>query len=158
VTQLSKPTLDEIKAWLMALGHDYSLCDHCHGLHLSALQNDDLLMDGRLFVEEDGLLLTSEVEVRPADILRLNAELPEINMRYPALKCFIDLQDDVLPRLIICDVLMTGAGTSRELVDHFLRSVVEATLMLVRECAQAGWVYPDGDAEGDSAMTSDAVH
>lgn len=157
MTQLSKPTVDDIKAWLMALGHDYSLCDNCHGLHLSALQNDELLLDGRLFVEDDGLLLTSEVEVRPTDILRLHAELPAINMRYPALKCFIDLQDDVLPRLIICDVLMTGAGITRGQVDHFLGSVIEATLMLVRECARAGWVYPD-DGEGDPAMTSDAVH
>lgn len=134
----------QVEAWMKAAGLDYYICDQCHGLHLSELQGRDGILDARLFVEEDGLLFSVELEVRPAWLFHVQADLSRLNMAYPSLKLFLDVNDDSLPRLVVCDLLLGAAGIAQAQFDHFLRVSLDATATLLEECQHAGWLgWPD---------------
>jgi len=52
---------EQVKQWLQQANIRHYICEHCHGLHLSELQEREGVVDARLFVEEDGILLTTMV-------------------------------------------------------------------------------------------------
>ena len=41
------------------------MCDQCHGIHMVSPQSVEGIQESRIFVEEEGLLFSSELEVRP---------------------------------------------------------------------------------------------
>ena len=88
---------DQVKRWLQQANIQHYICEHCHALHLAELQGREGVVDARLFVEDDGILLTSELEVRPAALFAVQAELSRLNMAYPSVKLFLDVNDDSLP-------------------------------------------------------------
>ncbi len=129
-----------IRQWLEKAGMAHYLCGECHGIHLSAMQEREEVLDCRLFVEPEGVLLSTEVELRPASLLLIQAELTRLNMAWPAIKVFVDLVDDTLPRLVICQFLLTGAGTDERQFAHFVETGLQATDTLVDECRDQGWL------------------
>ena len=74
------PTKAVLQGWLDATDIDYHLCGECDGLHISALQSLDGIVDSRLFRERYGLLLTTELEIRPVALLALSADIGRLNM------------------------------------------------------------------------------
>ena len=89
---------------------EHYVCDQCHGIHMVSLQSVEGIQESRIFVEEEGLLFSSELEVRPSSLLPLVAELGRLNMQYPSLKVFLDIIDDNLPRLVVGHTVFTKAG------------------------------------------------
>ena len=135
---------DQIKQWLQQANIQHYICEHCHGLHLSELQGREGVVDARLFVEEDGVLLTPELEVRPAALFAVQAELSRLNMAYPSVKLFLDVNDDSLPRLVACDLLLGRRGISFDQFIYFVQATVDATLQLMDECQEYNWlIWPD---------------
>lgn len=135
---------DQIKQWLQQANIQHYICEHCHGLHLSELQGREGVVDARLFVEDDGVLLTTELEVRPAALFAVQAELSRLNMAYPSVKLFLDVNDDSLPRLVACDLLLGRCGISFDQFIYFVQATVDATLQLMDECQQFNWlIWPD---------------
>ena len=59
----------QLENWLNRAGISHYICDQCHGLHLSGLQELDGVADSRLFVEPWGLLLSTELVIRPVALL-----------------------------------------------------------------------------------------
>ncbi len=53
-------------------------------------------------------------EVKPSALLALSADLSAINASSLTVKAFIDIQDDNLPKLVVCQSLSIGPGVTME--------------------------------------------
>lgn len=143
---LLKPDRAQLQQWLRDARVDYSECGECEGLHLAALQGIEGIIDSRLFLERYGLLLTTEIEIRPMALMPLAADLGRINMDYPILKIFLDVVDDATPQLVMAGVLPAQAGITLTQCAHFVSSVMEATRKLSAECLQLDYLFAEGAA------------
>ncbi|GAA5134353.1 YbjN domain-containing protein [Alloalcanivorax gelatiniphagus] len=140
------PDAEQVTRWLEQANIQFYICDQCHGLHFSELQSREGVVDARLFVEEDGLLLSTELELRPAAIFAAQAELSRLNMDYPSLKLFLDINDDALPRMVACDLLLGRQGVTFDQFIYFVQATLDATVQLLEDCQQADWLFwPDED-------------
>ena len=157
VDKLDKPDRTLLQKWLAEARVQYSECGECEGLHLAALQGIEGVIDSRLFLERYGLLLTTELEVRPMALLPLAADLGRINMDYPILKIFLDVVDDATPQLVMAGVLPTQAGLTLTQCAHFVSSVMDATRQLSAECLQLDYLFAEGADRGGSAAKK-ALH
>lgn len=133
---LHAPTTELAAQWLDDLGIDYYTCEHCTGLHLTGLPTLDGLLESRLFVEEWGLLLSSEFQIRPSALLHLTAELGSLNGNFPTLKLFLDIVDDGVPQLVVGTTVLTGAGLSEGQFGLFVTSNLEMIGQLAADLEQ----------------------
>lgn len=150
------PDADQVGRWLRQANIQHYICDQCHGLHISELQGRDGVLDSRLFVEEDGLLMSTELEIRPSALLYLSGELGRLNMLFPALKLFLDVSDENLPRLVACDLLLGRVGVTFEQFLNFIQLMVDVTVQLLDELQQMDALYL-GDPT-DVPATGGALH
>ena len=109
------------------------------------------VIDSRLFLEDYGLLLTTELEIRPGALLQVAADLGQLNMDYPTLKIFLDVVDEALPQLVVAGGFHSGAGLSREQFNHFMDTTVEAAGRLAVACEQLNYLYGTA-GEGGSVL------
>lgn len=147
MTSPTKPTRSLLENWLRDCRVEFEHCGQCEGLHLNAMQSIDGVIDSRLFLEHYGLLLTTELEVRPMALLPVAADLGRLNMNYPTLKAFLDVVDDATPQLVIAGVLPTGAGLTPQQCANFVSVTMEATRQLAAECLQLDYLFPEGSGE-----------
>lgn len=159
MSMVINPDNGQLERWLKQAGIAYYICDQCHALHLNEIQLRDGVLDARLFVEDEGLLLTTELELRPSALFLVQADISRLNMLSAGLKVFIDLNDETLPRLLICDFLISAAGVSYEQLVTFVERTLSDTEMLHDECARLGYLY-DAEAVGDmdAAGPAGALH
>jgi hypothetical protein len=141
LTAIPLPDKALLQDWLEQSDVEFYLCGQCEGLHIRALQESPGVVDSRLFLEEYGLLLTTELEVRPGVVLLVAADLGRLNMDYPTLKIFLDLTDEALPQLVVAGSCLSAAGLSRDQFDLFIATTVEATSHLVAACEQLSYLY-----------------
>ncbi len=139
-----------IESWLDEARVDYFTCERCEGLHLESLQDIEGIIDSRLFLEPWGLLLTTELEIRPMALLPVAADLGRLNMDYPTLKLFQDVVDDATPQLVVAGTLLGGAGINLEQFATFVASTVAATREVGKECLHLNYLF----AEASSAEQS----
>jgi hypothetical protein len=156
MTSPQQPDRALLQRWLGEARVDHYLCNECEGLHLRALQELDGVIDSRLFLENYGLLLTTELELRPMALLPVAADLGRLNMDYPTLKLFVDVVDDATPQLVAAGTLPTAAGLTLKQFAHFVAATVAATRRLAAECLQQDYLFPAADDGG--AMPSNALH
>lgn len=152
--KLDKPDRPLLQSWLTAAKVDYSECGECEGLHLPALKGIEGVIDSRLFLERYGLLLTTEMEIRPMALLALSADLGRINMDYPTLKIFLDVVDDATPQLVMAGILPTQAGLTLEQTAHFISITMDATRRLAAECLQLDYLFAEGVARTSASKKS----
>ncbi|MGO1617956.1 MAG: YbjN domain-containing protein [Oceanisphaera sp.] len=133
--------------WLNAGYIEHYVCENCHGIHFSELQALDGILESRLFVEHEGSILTSEIEVRPTALLAIMADLTRLNMNYPSLKIFVDIVDDNLPRLIVADYLHTQAGIDQAQFLWIVQHALIATQQLLLEIAELGFLMLEDEPE-----------
>lgn len=155
---LALPDADRVRTWLAQAGIKHYICDQCHGLHISEVQSRDGVVDSRLFVEEDALLLTTELELRPSAVYSAMARMPAFNMEWPALKVFPDISDDTLPRLVACDLLHGRQGVTFDQFIHFVQATVDATIQLLDECQRLDCLFWPDEDEPVAAPPLDALH
>ncbi len=146
------PSFEVVMRWLSEGQIPHYLCDQCHGIHIVDVQSLDGVLESRLFVENEGLMFTTELEVRPVGLLPLVADLGRLNMNYPTLKIFVDVVDDNLPRLMVCNTLQLGAGLSPEQLQLFMTTAMTAMKQLYGECEQAGYLNPPEASETPMAV------
>lgn len=60
------------------------------------------------------VLFSATAEVKPSALLALSADLSAINASSLTVKAFIDIQDDNLPKLVVCQSLSIGPGVTME--------------------------------------------
>lgn len=141
MSELLVPDRAEVARWLERAGIDFYQCEECHGLHLPQLQGLEAAADAGLYVEPYGILLSTELVIRPMAMLPLAADLGRLSMDYPLLKLFQDVVDDGMPQLVMGACLLTGAGLSFEQFQLFLNSAIEASKQLAAECRHLDYLY-----------------
>ncbi len=96
------PTLDTLRQWLDDAGITYFECDSCQALHLPHMQNFDGVFDAKIDLINDVILFSALAEVKPSALLALASDLSAINASSLTVKAFLDIQDDNLPKLVVC--------------------------------------------------------
>jgi len=147
MTSLQQPDRALLQRWLDESRVDYHICNQCEGLHIRTLQELEGVIDSRLFLENYGLLLTTELEIRPMALLPIAADLGRLNMDYPTLKIFPDVVDDATPQLVVAGNLPTSAGLTLKQFANFVATTVSATRQLAGECLQLDYLFSAPDAE-----------
>ncbi|HDU4034142.1 TPA: YbjN domain-containing protein, partial [Klebsiella aerogenes] len=115
------PGLDTLRHWLDELGISFFECDSCQALHLPHMQNFDGIFDAKIDLLDNVVLFSALAEVKPSALLPLSADLSAINASSLTVKAFLDIQDDNLPKLVVCQALPVGAGVTLEQFAWFFR-------------------------------------
>lgn len=141
------PVLDTLRQWLDELGISFFECDNCQALHLPHMQNFDGVFDAKIDLVNDVVLFTAMAEVRPTALLALAADLSAINASSLTVKAFIDLQDDNLPKLVVCQSIGTGAGLAFDQFAWFMRQSEEQISMVIMEASAHQLLMTPGEEE-----------
>lgn len=149
-----QPDRTHLERWLREARVDFELCAHCEGLHLTSMRDTEGVIDSRLFLERYGLLLTTELEVRPMAVLPLSADIGRLNMDFPTVKVFMDIADDAVPQLVIAGVLPTAAGVTGEQLAAFVALTLEETRQLAANCLQLDYLFAESDSERTGSSTA----
>lgn len=127
------PTLDTLRQWLDDAGITFFECDSCQALHLPHMQNFDGIFDAKIDLINDVILFSALAEVKPSALLALASDLSAINASSLTVKAFLDIQDDNLPKLVVCQSLFAGAGLSFKQFSWFMRQSEEQISMVMME-------------------------
>jgi hypothetical protein len=136
------------KQWLGDLGIDFYICDHCAGLHLTGLDAMEDQQECRIFVEEWGLLFSTEFQIRPTMLLPLIASLGQLNGNYPTLKLFLDVVDDAVPQLVSGATQLTGAGLTQPQFELFVTTCIEMTAGVFSDLQDMGCLIENSEPGG----------
>lgn len=130
------PTLDVLRRWLDENGVSFFECDTCQALHLPHMQNFDGIYDAKIDLLDNIVLFSALAEVKPSALLPLAADLSAINASSLTVKAFLDIQDDNLPKLVVCQSLNASVGITREQFSAFIKQSEEQISMVILEaCA-----------------------
>jgi hypothetical protein len=150
------PNRELLERWLRESRVEFEDCGRCEGLHLPPLRSIEGVIDSRLFLERYGLLLTTELEIRPMAVLPLSADIGRLNMDYPTVKVFLDVADDAIPQLVIAGILPSGAGLTAEQCASFIALTLEETRQLAGDCLQLNYLF--AEPEGGRPETTRSLH
>ena len=145
-------TLDTLRQWLDDAGITFFECDSCQALHLPHMQNFDGIFDAKIDLINDVILFSALAEVKPSALLALASDLSAINASSLTVKAFLDIQDDNLPKLVVCQSLFSGAGLSFKQFAWFMRLSEEQISMVMMEANAHHLLYSaEDDAENNDA-------
>ena len=156
MSNLQNPDRATLEEWLQDMHVDNYLCGECEGLHVTALQSVEGIVNSRIFVQQSNLLFTTELEIRPMAVLPLSSELGRINMDYPSLKVFLDVVDDATPQLVVAAGLLSSAGVAQQQFSDFVITTMDGTRLLADECLQLDFLF--AEASQPRAGGSRSVH
>ncbi|PWW10236.1 YbjN domain-containing protein [Mangrovibacter plantisponsor] len=142
------PTLDTLRHWLDDAGVSFFECDSCQALHLPHMQEFAGVFDAKLDLVDSVLVFSALAEVKPSALLALAGDISAVNASSLTVKAFLDVQDDNLPRLVVCQAFPVAVGISREQFTHFLRQSEEQISMVILEASaqQMLWNGDEDDA------------
>ncbi|VFS58319.1 Putative bacterial sensory transduction regulator [Kluyvera cryocrescens] len=106
------PSLDTLRQWLDEMGMSFFECDTCQALHLPHMQNFEGIFDAKIDLIDNVVLFSALAEVKPSALLALGADLSAINASSLTVKAFLDMQDDNLPKLVVCQSLSAAVGVT----------------------------------------------
>ncbi|MGY6030238.1 YbjN domain-containing protein [Phytobacter sp. AG2a] len=148
------PGLDTLRQWLDEVGINFFECDTCQALHLPHMQNFDGVFDAKIDLINDVLLFTAMAEVKPSALLALAADLSAINASSLTVKAFIDIQDDNLPKLVVCQTLSVNVGVTIEQFAWFMQQSEEQISMVILEARAHQLLYIPEEEESASGDES----
>ncbi|NYY80774.1 YbjN domain-containing protein [Raoultella planticola] len=128
------PGLDTLRHWLDELGINFFECDSCR-LASAAYAEFRRHFDAKLDLVDNVVLFSAPAEVKPSALLGLSADLSAINASSLTVKAFLDIQDDNLPKLVVCQALSVGVGITVEQFGWFFRQSEEQISMVILEAA-----------------------
>lgn len=127
------PETQVLCEWMDKQHIEWFECDSCQALHLPAMQNFDGVFDAKLDIAENVLLFTARAEVRPSALLSLAGELSHINASSLTAKAFLDIQDETIPKLIVCQSLNIECGITRSQFVYFMQQSEAQASMIIME-------------------------
>ncbi|WP_437889813.1 YbjN domain-containing protein [Phytobacter sp. V91] len=148
------PGLDTLRQWLDEVGISFFECDTCQALHLPHMQNFDGVFDAKIDLINDVVLFTAMAEVKPSALLALAADLSAINASSLTVKAFIDIQDDNLPKLVVCQTLSVNAGVTIEQFAWFMQQSEEQISMVILEARAHQLLYVPEEEESSAGEES----
>lgn len=143
------PDLALLRRWLDQLGISFFECDSCQALHLPHMQNFDGVFDAKLDIVDDVILFSALAEVKPTALIPIVADLSQINASSLTVKAFIDIQDDNLPKLIVCQSLAIAVGVTVEQFGYFLQQAEEQMSMIILEAHANDMLFVGEPDEGE---------
>ncbi|ABP60048.1 YbjN domain-containing protein [Enterobacter sp. 638] len=149
------PTLDTLRHWLDDAGITYFECDSCQALHLPHMQNFDGIFDAKIDLINDVILFSALAEVKPSALLALASDLSAINAGSLTVKAFLDIQDDNLPKLVVCQSFCAGAGLSFQQFAWFMRQSEEQISMVMLEASAHHLLFTPEDEEIENNESRD---
>ena len=152
------PGLDTLRHWLDELGISFFECDSCQALHLPHMQNFDGIFDAKIDLLDNVVLFSALAEVKPSALLPLSADLSAINASSLTVKAFLDIQDDNLPKLVVCQALPVGAGVTLEQFAWFFRQSEEQVSMVILEAGANQLLYKAVEQEEEAAAEEVQYH
>lgn len=152
------PTLDTLRQWLDDMGISFFECDTCQALHIPHMQNFDGVFDAKLDLINDVVLFSALAEVKPSALLALASDLSAINASSLTVKAFLDIQDDNLPKLVVCQSLCAGAGVSIQQFAWFLRQSEEQISMVMMEASAHHLLYNAEEDQENNDSSSPFLH
>ncbi len=152
------PGLDTLRHWLDELGISFFECDSCQALHLPHMQNFDGIFDAKIDLLDNVVLFSALAEVKPSALLPLSADLSAINASSLTVKAFLDIQDDNLPKLVVCQALPVGAGVTLEQFAWFFRQSEEQVSMVILEAGSNQLLYKAEEQEEEAAAEEVQYH
>ncbi|QKJ86564.1 Sensory transduction regulator [Paramixta manurensis] len=127
------PDLDVLRRWLDQQSITWFECDACQALHLPHMQNFEGVFDAKLDLVDDVILFSALAEVKPTALIPLVADLSQINASSLTVKAFLDIQDDNLPKLIVCQSIIASAGLTFGQFAGFMKQSEEQISMVIME-------------------------
>ena len=149
------PTLDTLRQWLDDAGITFFECDSCQALHLPHMQNFDGIFDAKIDLINDVILFSALAEVKPSALLALASDLSAINASSLTVKAFLDIQDDNLPKLVVCQSLSVMPGVTFEQFECFVRQSEEQISMVILEAGAHQLLF---NAEEDAQNSTAEIH
>ncbi|MCG3460351.1 YbjN domain-containing protein [Xenorhabdus bovienii] len=143
------PNLATLRNWLERLKISYFENDSNSVLHLPHMQNIDGLFDAKIDLLGDVVLFSALAEVRPTAIIPLVANLSQINASSLTAKAFLDIQDENLPKLIVCQAFPIAAGMTFPQFSHFLQQSEEQIANVIFEIHSNNLLYINNDMESE---------
>lgn len=138
---LQKPDRALLERWLEEARVHCYVCEHCESLHITDLRSLEGVIDSRLLLEAFGLVLTTELEIRPMALLAVSADIGRLSMEYPTLKIFLDIVDDATPQLVVAGVFPCAAGLVPEQFASFTSLTMQASRQLAQECLGLDYLF-----------------
>lgn len=127
------PDLDLLRRWLDQQSITWFECDSCQALHLPHMQNFEGIFDAKIDLVDNVILFSALAEVKPTALIPLVGDLSQINASSLTVKAFLDIQDDNLPKLIVCQSLNVSVGVTASQFVHFMKQSEEQISMVVME-------------------------
>lgn len=153
------PDLNLLRRWLDQLNILYFECDSCQALHLPHMQNFDGVFDAKVDLVDDVILFSALAEVKPSALIPLVGNLSQINASSLTVKAFLDVQDDNLPKLIVCQTVSAAAGITIEQFRHFMQQSEEQISMVILEACANNMLFIGEEEEPSSARgVSHSLH
>ena len=149
------PTLEIVRRWMDEIGVTFYECDSCQALHLPHMQNFEGVFDAKIDLIDNVLLFSALAEVKPSALLALSVDLSSINASSLTMKAFLDVQDDNLPKLVVCQSLSVSVGVTREQFAAFMKQSEEQVSMVILEASANQLLYT---AEEDAALPEPEVN
>ena len=109
------------------------------------MQNFDGVFDAKIDLIDNTILFSAMAEVRPSAVLPLAADLSAINASSLTVKAFLDMQDDNLPKLVVCQSLSVMQGVTYEQFAWFVRQSEEQISMVILEANAHQLLLPTDD-------------
>ncbi|MFI0489102.1 MAG: YbjN domain-containing protein [Yersinia sp. (in: enterobacteria)] len=150
------PDLALLRRWLDQLGISFFECDFCQALHLPHMQNFEGVFDGKIDLVDNIILFSALAEVRPTALIPLVADLSQINASSLTVKAFIDIQNDNLPKLIVCQSLTIEVGVTFAQFKYFMAQCEEQISMIILEAKANDLLFISGSDDDESPQTATA--
>ncbi|BET40207.1 MULTISPECIES: YbjN domain-containing protein [Atlantibacter] len=141
------PSLDTLRHWLEQLAVSFFECDTCQALHLPHMQNFDGIFDAKIDLLDNVVLFSALAEVKPSALLPLACDLSAINASSLTVKAFLDIQDDNLPKMVVCQSLSVTVGVTFEQFAAFFRQSEEQISMVIMEAGSHHLLYSSEEEE-----------
>ena len=141
------PSLDTLRQWLDEMGMSFFECDTCQALHLPHMQNVEGIFDAKIDLIDNVVLFSALAEVKPSALLALGADLSAINASSLTVKAFLDMQDDNLPKLVVCQSLSAAVGVTFEQFSSFVQQSEEQVSMVILEASAHDLLYKAEESE-----------
>nr|WP_318382206.1 YbjN domain-containing protein [uncultured Enterobacter sp.] len=151
------PGLDTLRQWLDELGINYYECDTCQALHLPHMQNFDGVYDAKVDLIDNIILFSAMAEVKPSALLALASDLSAINASSLTIKAFLDIQDDNLPKLVVCQSFFAGPGVAFNQFAAFMQQSEEQISMVMLEACAHQLLYAT-ESEDDEVNIAETPH
>lgn len=152
MASLVVPGLDTLRQWLDDLGMSFFECDSCQALYLPHMQNFDGVFDAKTDLIDNTILFSAMAEVRPSTVSLLATDLSAISASSLTVRAFLDMQDDSLPKLVVCQSLSVMQGVTHEQFAWSVRQSEEQTSMVILE-ANAHQLLLSTNDEGRNNVT-----